>query len=204
MPARRDGSETRDRLIRAGEHLFASESINAPLSSVLSAARQRNKAALQYYFGSRDGLLAAILERHVAVIEADRSEMLRDALALDRPPLGALVAALFVPAANRLHSPEGRDYLLILLQLVPRIDPTWGAGTMPPSLSGTLDAIEARLDAPRPEAHARTALVQVMQAGILAERARQVSSGESKLSHQRFVVVALDMLTNALGSTRGC
>jgi len=203
MPTRRDGSETRDRLIRAGEQLFATESINAPLSSVLSAAQQRNKAALQYYFGSREGLLAAILERHVAAIEAERSEMLRDALGDDQPSLDALVAALFVPAANRLHTTEGRNYLLILPQLVPRIDPTWGAGTMPPSLRGVIDAIEACLVAPRPEAHERTTLVQVMQAGILAERARQVNSGESKLSHKRFVAIGLDMLTSALATTRG-
>src|SRR6516164_9306753 len=141
MPTRRDGSETRERLIRAGEHLFATQGINAPLSSVLDAAEQRNKGALQYYFGSREGLLAAILERHVAVIEAERSELLQGALGHDPASLSALVAALFIPAANRLHTAEGRDYLLILVQLVPRIDPTWGSGTMPRSLRDTLDAI---------------------------------------------------------------
>jgi AcrR family transcriptional regulator len=202
MPTRRDGSETRERLIRAGEYLFATQGINAPLSSVLDAAEQRNKGALQYYFGSREGLLAAILERHVAVIEAERSELLQGALGHDPASLSALVAALFIPAANRLHTAEGRDYLLILVQLVPRIDPTWGSGTMPRSLRDTLDAIEARLAAPRQEAHARTALVQVMQAGILAERARQVNSGPAKPSHKRFVAIALDMLTSALGTTR--
>jgi AcrR family transcriptional regulator len=202
---RRDGSETRERLIRAGEHLFATESINAPLSSVLSAAQQRNKGALQYYFGSREGLLSAILERHVEVIEAERAEMLDAATGAGAGggSLEALVAALFVPAANRLHTVEGRNYLLILPQLVPRIDPTWGAGTMPPSLRRAIDAIQARLAAPRPEAHARTALVQIMQASILAERARQVNTDEAALSHKRFVAISLDMLTNALGRPNG-
>jgi AcrR family transcriptional regulator len=202
-PNRSDGVATRERLVIAGEQLFASEGINAPLTSVLHAAGQRNKAALQYYFGSRRGLLDAILERHVEVIERERAVILEQAAqAGELANLSALVAALLVPAANRLRTPSGRNYLLILPQLLPKLDTSWKAGTMPPSLHRTIDAIEARLDASPVDAHARTTLVQVMQAAVLAERARQINTGQRRISHEHFVDLCTEMLTDALGLTR--
>ena len=202
-PVRSDGLATRERLVLAGEQLFATEGINAPLTAVLHAAGQRNKAALQYYFGSRQGLLDAILEQHVEVIERERAVILEQAgQANELPDLSTLVAALLVPAANRLRTSHGRNYLLILPQLLPKLDTSWKSGTMPPSLQHTINAIEARLDAPPIDAHARTTLVQVMQAGVLAERARQINTKQRRISHEHFVALSTDMLTGALGATK--
>lgn len=203
VSVRSDGAETRERLVRTGERLFAKQGINVPLIDVQRAAQQRNNSALHYYFGSRDGLLNAILERHRSVIEAERVALLED---VERDDDGGdvpgYITALLVPAANRLRSPAGRDYLLILPQVVHRLTDTKVTGTMPAGLRRTLDGIARRLDATAQEAAERTAMIAVTQAALLADRARQVNRRQGRLSHDEFVRITIDVMIGALGPTR--
>ena len=118
----RDATQTREQLLRAGEHLFARHGIDGVrVREINQLARQRNSSALHYHFGSRDGLLEAILDLHRAPIEAQRAMMLD---ALDAHPetidVRAVVETIIVPFAAELATESGRDYLRILPQVSPR------------------------------------------------------------------------------------
>lgn len=90
----RDATETRAKLLDAALRLWAEKGVGAvSLGEIRVAAGQRNESALQYHFGSRKGLLAAVFERHVPSIRARRQELLEIALRSDelRPAAEALV-----------------------------------------------------------------------------------------------------------------
>jgi AcrR family transcriptional regulator len=54
--------DTREALLDAAQALFAAEGIDGvSLAAITRFAGQRNGGAIHYYFGGRDGLLAAIL-----------------------------------------------------------------------------------------------------------------------------------------------
>ena len=53
----RDGSDTRDRLLRAAEYLFARSGIDVPIREIHERAGQRNASALHYHFGGRPAVL---------------------------------------------------------------------------------------------------------------------------------------------------
>ncbi|MGB4744843.1 MAG: TetR family transcriptional regulator, partial [Candidatus Microthrix parvicella] len=75
----RDATETRNKLIRAGEQRFARDGVDgATLRDIVRAAGQANDAAVGYHFGSRDGLVRAIVERHMEAMESQRSQTLDD------------------------------------------------------------------------------------------------------------------------------
>jgi AcrR family transcriptional regulator len=72
----RDGEATRAALIDAALKLCAEEGPDGPpLADIITAAGQRNASAIQYHFGSRDGLLAAVLRPF-----ADRVRLARHSL----------------------------------------------------------------------------------------------------------------------------
>jgi AcrR family transcriptional regulator len=70
------GARTRDQLLDAAEELFAERGIDGPsLNEINARAGQRNKTALQYHFGGRDGLVQAILARHGVPLRHRREEL---------------------------------------------------------------------------------------------------------------------------------
>lgn len=72
-------SSTQTALLDAAEALFAERGI-AGVSNrqICEAAGQGNNYAIGYHFGSREGLLAALLRRHDAPIEAGRARMVAE------------------------------------------------------------------------------------------------------------------------------
>ena len=119
----RDASVTRERLLRAGEHLFARHGIDGVrVREINQIARQRNSSALHYHFGSRDGLLEAILALHRGPIEARRVVMLDACIAEGTTgDLRAIVETIVLPVAAELATESGRDYLRILPQVSGRL-----------------------------------------------------------------------------------
>ena len=121
MPSKHDqqSQRTRSAIIRAAEQLFASRGIDAvPLNEVMRAAEQKNRNALQYHFGNREGLLQAILERHASEIISRRSQLL-DQCDMDAPEaIKAVTEAFINPIAEHIETAEGGiDYIRILAQL---------------------------------------------------------------------------------------
>ena len=61
-----NASETQEKLLDAAARAFAEEGVfNASMIGITRRAGQRNRSALNYHFGSREGVLCAVLERHV-------------------------------------------------------------------------------------------------------------------------------------------
>src|SRR5262245_38136343 len=127
-PPPRAGSETRQRLLDAAERLFAEYGIEAiSLRAVNAAAGARNTGAAHYHFGTRDGLVRAVVTRRLDALSRERIGGLRaiEAAARGGPPdLRALVEATLAPNIRLLADPAGSHYVSLLARIVaePRID----------------------------------------------------------------------------------
>ena len=68
------------RLVRAAETLFAARGIDAvSMREIATAARCGDTNAVTYYFGSKDGLLAAVFGARVEQMDPVRGRMLEQA-----------------------------------------------------------------------------------------------------------------------------
>lgn len=70
--------EAREAILCAGERLIAERGPGIPLRDVALQAGQRNNSAVHYYFGSRDGLIQAIVERRVESLEKYQLDLLTE------------------------------------------------------------------------------------------------------------------------------
>ena len=174
----RDATATKAVLLREAERLFARRGLyQVTVREILEAAGQRNVSAINYHFGSRDGVLNAILDRHGDPTDSARGALLaqcgRDA------PSRELVAALVLPYAAHLATPSGRDYLRIVAQLSARFsawrEPNPGTG---PHLREILDILEARpKDLPARIRRERVVELIMLMTVAMAERARVIEAG---------------------------
>lgn len=120
-PARTaQSAATRARLVAIAERLFADRGIEGvALSDINKAAGQRNKNATHYHFGSKQGLLQAILDKHVHGIAARRNVLLDEAGKRGRLPLAAVVRAFVRPVAEKLFDADGgASFIRFQAQLV--------------------------------------------------------------------------------------
>jgi AcrR family transcriptional regulator len=197
----REALDTKEKLIRSGEHLFARQGVDGALTrDIVSHAGQAHDSAVHYHFGSREGLLAAILDKHIQRMEKTR----RPALAGlgSSPRLATLVHRIVEPVADELRSEDGRDFLRIIAQLAGRAR----AGTEPVPLRGTaladqLGLLEraCRAKLPQPLAIERIALMTTMLTAALADRARHIDAKRRLvLDHDDYVTNLIAMLTAAL------
>jgi AcrR family transcriptional regulator len=125
------GHETRAKLIRAAEELFAEQGIyGVPLREISRAAGQANRSVVHYYFGDRLGLVHAILDRHDTGVDAHRHVLLdeyerrrdeRDGGPVDEDDLRALVEAFVMPLVAKLGDPDGgRAFLRVAAEFASR------------------------------------------------------------------------------------
>jgi AcrR family transcriptional regulator len=172
----------------------------ARLADIVRDAGQANDAAIGYHFGSRQGLLAAIVERHLAAMEERREVPPQDA------DLRSVVTLVVAPTAALLRTEAGRDFLQIMEEVS-----DWsglGSGRPNPVLAGTVLAVQLqRLDALLVDsvgpvlARERAALLVTFLTGALAARARSRADGQrQRLNHDRYVAHLVDVLTGALGA----
>lgn len=201
----RDAGATRERLIDAGQHLFARSGVyTTPLKRVVDAAGQRNPSALHYHFGGRAGLLLAIIDRHNAGIEERRRRQMD---ALTDASLRDLVSAFVLPQSVLLASDEGREFLAIIGQLSDLFD-RWDedVSRTPREALRVLRAIEHTLPTSLPPdvRHERISRFIELVSEALAARARQLSAGRTpKLDDGAFAQNLIDMGVGALSAAPG-
>ncbi|MFG1998925.1 TetR/AcrR family transcriptional regulator [Spirillospora sp. NPDC048911] len=194
----RDARATKELLMRAGARLFATEGIDAARTrDIVALAGQANDSAITYHFGSRRGLLAAILRAGVERMEPARAEALGT---LDPADLRAVVAAIVEPIADELETDEGRDFLRIVVQVAGQAGVR--SHTVPALIQDTAIARQLRMleDAcrtflPEPLALERIAVVIAFLTAALADR---TGRDDSLLDHDAFVADLVEMLTAAL------
>jgi AcrR family transcriptional regulator len=197
----RDATETRRRLLREAERLFATRGVyRTTTREILDAAGQRNVSALSYHFGSRAGVLREILLRHGDPLDDERGEHLARTGA--DAETRELVAALLLPLAGLLASPEGRDYLRIVAQLTEEF-PAWRIETelTPPNLRRILGLLEGGPPGVAPEVRReRVVLVIMLMTSAMAERARAVDAPgpAPELDEAAFVANLTDVIVAVL------
>lgn len=114
---RADTRETVDDLLNVAEQLFARHGVEqVALTRIVGSSRQKNRSALHYHFGSREGVLKAVLDRRLKHINTLRLAT------LDRPvecnDLARVVRALVEPLCLvALNESWGADYISILAQV---------------------------------------------------------------------------------------
>ncbi|MEU6581826.1 TetR family transcriptional regulator [Nocardia sp. NPDC046763] len=90
-------TEARERIILAAEQLIAERGQAVPLRDIAAAAGQRNNSAIQYHFGSRDGLIEAVVEHRLATLEVRRLELLAEQAGTSATGVHDLLEALVIP-----------------------------------------------------------------------------------------------------------
>lgn len=117
-------ASARERIIVAAERLIAEHGVDVPLRDIAAAAGQRNNSAVQYHFGSRDGLIDAVASYRIADLEQHRLLLLAESEAQD---VRSLVSALVVPMLTVPYEHGATHYARFLEQV--RTHPALAADT---------------------------------------------------------------------------
>jgi AcrR family transcriptional regulator len=102
-------------LILAAERLFAERGIEGvSLRQVNQAANQRNISAAHYHFGSRDGLVQAVLMFRLPRLDQRRGELLQRHS--DLPDVRFYLEAFILPLVEELSPREEGNYYVRFIQ----------------------------------------------------------------------------------------
>jgi AcrR family transcriptional regulator len=109
--------DTRERLLDVAEDLFAEQGISGTSLRELTRAADANLAAVHYHFGSKEGLLDAVVERRAEPINRERLEALDALEARETPPVVEDVLwAMLAPGVRTLRElPESGQKLQRLI-----------------------------------------------------------------------------------------
>lgn len=109
------GEALRSQLVGVAERLTATRGIGAmTLREVQLESGQRNKSVVQYHFGSREGLIAAVIDTRMGPINDRRLAVLQKMGS--SPDRRELVEALVLPLAESTVLPPGSYWARFLLQ----------------------------------------------------------------------------------------
>jgi AcrR family transcriptional regulator len=112
-------ARTRQQFVAAAQQLFAERGIDSvSLNEITVAAGQKNRNALQYHFGNREGLLQAIIDQHAGAVAELRRAYAERAGQADWSAAETSARLLVMPMADYIEDhPEGVYYVRILSQL---------------------------------------------------------------------------------------
>ena len=143
-------NETRERLLEAAERLFAERGVDAvSMREISREAGSKNVVAGQYWFGDRDGLVKALLDKHNPEIESRRHALLDAYEAGGTGDVALLAAALVRPLGAKLDQGiAGAGFLRTMSDLLTRPDPSvepLGAGSPASSMQRWRTLLEPSL-----------------------------------------------------------
>lgn len=154
---RREGSDAPSELIAAAERLFAARGIDGvSLREITREANQRNTTALQYHFGGRDGLLRALVEKHMDTVAVRRAALLDNVDTHSDRGLRDAASILVQPLISKLTSDDGGPaFLQVAAELLNRtqrnIDPAEPVGPIIYDSLGSLDRWSETFESVMPE-----------------------------------------------------
>lgn len=106
---KRASAETRDKILEVAERLFAARGLDAVSIRDIVAAAGANLGAINYHFGTLDGLIEAVFERRLIPSTQERLRALEavENAAGDRPPkLESVLEAIFRPVIEEAMDPK--------------------------------------------------------------------------------------------------
>jgi AcrR family transcriptional regulator len=110
-------TDTREKILNTAAMLFARDGFGATSLRDITATAGVNIAAVNYYFGSKDNLIVAVLSRAIRPLNERRLALL-DALvheaAPDPPALPKILEALLRPCIEMGSNPEHRETFQLL------------------------------------------------------------------------------------------
>jgi AcrR family transcriptional regulator len=117
----RDEISTRERIKRSARRLFAMKGVDAvTVRDIIAAAGQKNASSLNYYFGSKIGLIETLIGEALAIAHARWGAALDAAEAAGGPRAIRDVVELLVLHGLPPNSPEGDEasarFLAMILQ----------------------------------------------------------------------------------------
>ena len=103
--------ETKDRILDAAEQLFGEQGVSGVSLRTITTAAEANLAAVNYHFGSKEGLIKAVLIRRIQPVNAERLAKLDALEAADATPeLEPILDAFLRPAFDLSADPERGDF----------------------------------------------------------------------------------------------
>lgn len=198
-------SDTRQLLIDAATRAFAEHGVhNASLLEITRQAGQRNRGAVHYHFGSREGMLVAVLEREAEFLGPRERELLAVAQGTPDDDLASVFEAVVRPSVELAETGwRGRCFLQIVAQLVD--EEAGGTETAVQEALGRSGGYEVYelLHQRLPEMSEqirdeRMALATTFLLRSIADRARagdRESPGRTQLSTEDFIRNLISMVT---------
>lgn len=113
-----EGLETRDRILDSAEELFAVQGFESVSLRQITAKAEVNLAAVNYYFGSKEGLIIEVLARVVGPINERRLAMLDEAEAqfAGKPvEIERILEAIFLPIISSMNESEHSRQVVLKL-----------------------------------------------------------------------------------------
>jgi AcrR family transcriptional regulator len=111
-PKSAKGAQTRERILRVAERLFAEHGYDGVSARSIASAAKVQLALLSYYFRSKLGLYRAVFERRITPISERRLEILNRVMRRVEPPpsIEEVFDALARPWVELRDHPGGQHY----------------------------------------------------------------------------------------------
>ena len=190
---------TRERILAAAEKLFATHGVDGvSLREITRVSGTRNTVGLQYHFKDRNGVLRAILTKHLVDVDARRHALLDQCESDGGGDLRAMTAALVMPSAAKLTDPDGGPaFLQIYAELLnrPRGEETLAIGEPPTSLDRWRVQVAPLLHPEAIRLHRRFTAIRL----AAAELGRRAASGPHT-DDRLFVGHLVDLVTSVLAA----
>lgn len=113
-------TDTKTRIMDAAEHLFANDGFHITSLRILTERANVNLAAVNYHFGSKEGLLQAVIVRRLLPLDKLRSQRMEAVLAQaeaqgQSPAAKDLLRAFIEPTLEfRNTAPGAEDFLALI------------------------------------------------------------------------------------------
>jgi AcrR family transcriptional regulator len=198
-------SDTRQLLIDAATRAFADHGVhNASLLEITRQAGQRNRGAVHYHFGSREGMLVAVLEQEADFLGPREHELLEVARQRPADDIASAFEAVVRPSVELAETGwRGRCFLQIVAQLVDE-EGNQTSDEIKETLGRTggyevYDLVHDRLpEMPLEVRNERMALATTFLLRSIADRARardREVPGRAQLSTEQFILNLTAMVT---------